>query len=1199
MECPSCGVANIEGLKFCTTCGTRLGLRPLVCGNCGAEAAPGARFCGECGNQMGGSADTGGPQAAGQPGAPGLPGQNAPAERGGAPLAERRTCAVLFVDLVGFTGMSESRDMEGVRELLSSYFDLARTIIGRYGGTLEKFIGDAVMAVWGAPTAHDDDSERAVRAALDLVEAVHQLGTETGTELAARAGVVTDTVAVTVGAQGQGLVAGDAVNTASRVQGAAEPGSVYVDTATRQQSNAAIAYADAGKHSLKGKAEPVQLHRALRVVAGLGGNDRVDGLEASFLGRDRELRTLKETFHSSAENGRAALVSVTGVPGVGKTRLRWEFEKYIDGLAETVLWHDGRCPSYGEGIAYWALAQMVRHRLGLAEEDDGETAARKLDEGLRRWVPDEADQRFLAPRLGALLGTEDPGLGREELFAGWRLWFERLAEHNPVVLVVDDLQWADPGLLDFLEHLLEWAASSPLFLLTLGRPELLDRRQGWGLGRRSATSLALDPLTAPTMTTLLDELVPGLPAAVRKRIVAAADGIPLYAVELVRSLVDRDIIHPVEGAYRLVGEVTDLAVPASLTSLITARIDGLPAAERSLVARLAVLGSTFPRNAVDAVGDMPPEEIDLLLASLVRREILTVRSERMSPERGQYAFTQALLRTVAYDTLSRHDRRARHLEVARHLRDTFPDDGAEVAEVIAEHYRDAWLAAPEAADADDVRREALTAYDRAGARAMTVGAPETAIRAYRLAAELTDDAALRAEHLQHAGEAAEQAGQPEPAMRLLEEAAVAHDDAGRTRESAWCRLLALRAKASRGISSEADVAEVRVLVDVIIEGGDDDVLAIRGHNFLAGALIFTGNLDDGVAEVERALDLAQALDLPEEKAGASILKGVSLVARDRNDEALMYFEWAIALAQKHGYLQEEMRGRVCAGDQCMISDLPGAVEHSREGILVAQRRGDRQGEMFLAGNLVLSQMFAGDWDGAEGVIQHYLGGEADPDRAGSESLWVRVALLSALRGQAAEAQDAAQRIRDWDSSADMQSRTVYRAIASVMALSSGDLGQSLEIGASALDDAARLGIRHEATRVIWPAVMEAALRSGRLREAAELFAIVADRPAGQLPPYLRAEVAHHRARLSEVSGVTEGVAEDFRSAAEELRRLGYPYFLARVLSDHGAWLLRQGRADEARPLIEEAAGILRGLRAAPALSWLERDTDQATQTALV
>ncbi|MBA2768904.1 MAG: AAA family ATPase [Sporichthyaceae bacterium] len=1198
MECPSCGVANIDGLKFCTTCGTRLGSRPLVCGQCGVVAAPGARFCGECGNHLGGDADTG-TLTDGQLGAPGLPTQTATTERGNAPIAERRTCAVLFVDLVGFTGMSESRDMEGVRELLSSYFDLARTIIGRYGGTLEKFIGDAVMAVWGAPTAHDDDSERAVRAALDLVEAVQQLGAETSTELTARAGVVTDTVAVTVAAQGQGLVAGDAVNTASRVQGVAEPGSVYVDAATRQQSNAAIAYVDAGRHALKGKADPVELHRALRVVAGLGGSDRVDGLEASFLGRDRELRTLKETFHSSAESGRAALVSVTGVPGVGKTRLRWEFEKYIDGLVETVLWHDGRCPSYGEGIAYWALAQMVRHRLGLAEEDDGETVARKLDEGLGRWVPDEADQQFLAPRLGALLGTEDPGLGREELFAGWRLWFERLAEHNPVVLVVDDLQWADPGLLDFLEHLLEWAAGSPLFLLTLGRPELLDRRQGWGQGRRSATSLALDPLTAPTMTTLLDELVPGLPVAVRQRIIAAADGIPLYAVELVRSLVDQDVIHPVDGAYRLVGEVTDLAVPASLTSLITARIDGLPAAERSLVARLAVLGSSFPRGAVNAVANMPADGIDGVLASLVRREILTVRSERMSPERGQYAFTQALLRTVAYDTLSRHDRRARHLEVARHLRDTFPEDGAEVAEVIAEHYRDAWLAAPEAADADDVRREALTAYDRAGARALTIGAPETATRAYRLAAELAEDAMLRAEHLQKAGDAAEQAGQPELAMQLHGTAATAFDAVGRVREAAWCRLQALRAKGSRGISSDADVAEVRASVKIIVGGADDDALAVQAHTFLAGALVFTGDLDGGVAEVERALDLAQALDLPKEKAGASILKGISLVARDRNDEALMYYEWAIALAQKHNYPLEEMRGRVCAGDQCMISDLPGAVEHSREGMLVAQRRGDRQSEMFLAGNLVLSQIFAGDWGGADQVIQHYLGGEADPDRAGAESLWVRVALLSALRGQSQAADDAAQRIRDWDSSVDIQARTGYQTVTAVMALSVGDLEHSLRIGTTALDDAVRLGIRHEATRVIWPAVMEAALRSGRLREATDLFAVVADRPPGQLPPYLRAEVAHYRARLAEVSGETEGVAMGFTSATEELRRLGYSYFLARVLSDHGAWLLRQGRADEATPLVAEAAGILRGLRAAPALGWLERDTDQATQVALV
>jgi class 3 adenylate cyclase len=298
------------------------------------------------------------------------------------PVAERRVCSVLFCDVVGFTPLSEARDPEAVRELLSGYFAVARTVIGRYGGVVEKFIGDAVMAVWGTPVAAEGDAERAVRAALELVGAVADLGEQAGVPgLAARAGVVTGAVAVTLGAVGEGMVAGDAVNTAARVQAAAEPGSVLVDAATQRLAAAGVGFAGAGERALKGKAEPVQLWRAVRVLAGVGGSQRVDGLEAPLTGRDAELRTVKELFHASAERRVPRLVLVSGPAGVGKSRLGWEFEKYTDGLAEQVWWHRGRCLSYGDGVAFWALAEVVRQRLGIAEEDRAEVAGSQADGG--------------------------------------------------------------------------------------------------------------------------------------------------------------------------------------------------------------------------------------------------------------------------------------------------------------------------------------------------------------------------------------------------------------------------------------------------------------------------------------------------------------------------------------------------------------------------------------------------------------------------------------------------------------------------------------------------------------------------------------------------------------------------------------------------------------------------------------------------
>ena len=388
---------------------------PVACPTCGTANSPTVKFCGECGTALTAS----GPAQLTPPGA--------------APTAERRLVSVLFADLVGFTTLSESRDPEEVRELLSRYFDTCRRLIELYGGIVEKFIGDAVMAVWGTPTATEDDAERAVRAALDLIAAVSALGDEVGApELAARAGVLTGEAAVTLGAQGQGMVAGDLVNTAARIQSAADPGTVFVGEATKRSSEASIAYASAGTHALKGKDESVPLWRALRVTAGRGGALKSAGLEPPFVGRDRELRLVKELFHATADEQRAHLVSVTGIAGIGKSRLGWEFFKYMDGLEEGVWWHRGRCLAYGEGVAFWALAEMVRMRAGIVEGEDPASAREKVRTSLDAFVVDDEERRFVEPRILHLLGLEEgPARAKEELFGAWRVFFERMAEQGP------------------------------------------------------------------------------------------------------------------------------------------------------------------------------------------------------------------------------------------------------------------------------------------------------------------------------------------------------------------------------------------------------------------------------------------------------------------------------------------------------------------------------------------------------------------------------------------------------------------------------------------------------------------------------------------------------------------------------------------------------------------------------------------------
>ena len=511
--------------------------------------------------------------------------------------------SVLFADLVGFTSLSESRDAEDVRELLSRYFETCRRLIGLYGGTVEKFIGDAVMAVWGTPTATEDDAERAVRAALDLVTAVSALGDEAGIpDLVARAGVLTGEAAVTLGAEGQGMVAGDLVNTASRVQAVAEPGTVLVGEATRRATEQTVVYEDAGAHELKGKEDPVLLWRALRVVSGARGSLKSQGLEAPFVGRDRELRQIKDLFHSCAEGRKAHLVSVTGIAGIGKSRLGWEFYKYFDGLPQLTYWHRGRCLSYGEGVTYWALADMVRMRCRIGEEEEPVAALGKLRAALEEHVADPEERIFVEPRLAHLLGLGEHGArDKQDLFAAWRLFFERLADVYPTVLAFEDMQWADASLLDFVEYLLEWSRNSPLYVITLARPELAERRSTWGAGLRNFTSLYLEPLPESAMEQLLSGLVPGLPERTREQILARAEGVPLYAVETVRMLLDRGLIAQEGSVYRPVAEIGELEVPETLHALIAARLDGFSTEERRLLQDGAVLGKTFTGDGLAAV----------------------------------------------------------------------------------------------------------------------------------------------------------------------------------------------------------------------------------------------------------------------------------------------------------------------------------------------------------------------------------------------------------------------------------------------------------------------------------------------------------------------------------------------------------------------------------------------------------------------
>ena len=734
MTCSNCGAANPPDGRFCLECGTALG----GCPNCGATNPAGARFCGSCGTNLGGVAAA--PSAAPET---------------HAASTERRVVSVLFADLVGFTSISADRDPETMRELQDRYFERTRVVVDRYGGVIEKFIGDAVMAMWGAPVAHEDDAERAVRAGLDLADMVPALGKEAGVDLAVRVGVLSGEAAVTLGAEGQGMVTGDLVNTAARLQSVAPPGGVLVGEATRLAAEAAIEFAAAGDQELKGKAAPVPSWLAVRVVGERGGARRPDALEPPFVGRTDELRFLKEQFHAVGRERRGRLVSLVGQAGIGKSRLAWELEKYLDGVVEQVWWHRGRSPSYGEGVTFWALGEMVRRRAGLVESDDEEATRRAVAAMLHLHIADETERAWIEPRVLMLLGIgETPSGGRTELFAAWRTFFERLAETGTVAFVVEDLQWSDDGFLDFLEYLLDWARSSPIFVLTLARPELLERRPGWGTDRRGAISMRLDPLTEAAMRELLDGMVPGLPDAVVDRIVERADGLPLYAVETVRMLIASGRLIQEDGRLVAAGKPLNAAdmgaleVPPTLHALVAARLDRLAASDRSILQNAAVVGQTFSLEALAAISGEPTQTLEPRLDLLVRQEILTVETDPRAPTRGQHAFVQALVREVAYGTLAKRERRERHLAAARYM-ESLGDD--ELAGVVASHFVAAYRAAPDGPAGEAVAAQARVSLLASADRAESLGAPGQAVEALTSALEVTRDPRDHARLLERTG----------------------------------------------------------------------------------------------------------------------------------------------------------------------------------------------------------------------------------------------------------------------------------------------------------------------------------------------------------------------------------------------------------------------------------------------------------------
>jgi class 3 adenylate cyclase/tetratricopeptide (TPR) repeat protein len=1165
MRCDACGTENPADRKFCGGCGTALA---RACPSCGAPNEAKFAFCGECGSLLDVTAAV--HQAEDRP----------------APKAERRLVSVLFADLVGFTTISEARDAEEVRELLSRYFEECRARIVRYGGTVEKFIGDAVMAVWGAPVANEDDAERAVRAALDVVEAVRALGEEIGVPgLAARAGVLTGEAAVNLGATAEGLVAGDLVNTASRVQSIAAPGTVLVDAATRRATDAAIAYEEAGSHELKGKVEAVPVWRALRVVAGVGGAQKSVGLEAPFVGRSRELGLVKDLLHASIEQRGAHLTSIVGQAGIGKSRLGWELFKYVDGLTEVVWWHRGRCLAYGEGVTYWALAEMIRGRAGIREDEGGASAAAKLAAVVDEFVPDPAERRWVYPRLAGLLGLEDQRTSdATDLFSGWRMFFERMAEQSPVLLVFEDLQWADAALLDFVEYLLDWSRGHRIYVVTLARPELVDKRPTWGAARRNVTSLALEPLADEAMDELLAGLVPGLAPGVRDRIRERAEGVPLYAVETVRMLVDRGALRREGDRYVPVGEVADLEVPETLQALIAGRLDALSQVERSLLQKASVLGKTFPPAALAAVSDTSEDELQPLLVGLVRKELLGVQADPRSPERGQYGFLQSLVQKVAHDTLSRRDRKALHLGAAAYLQQNWAAEEGEVVQVIAAHYLDAYLADPAATDAQAIREDARDFLTRAGERAAGLAAQEEAQRYFLRAAQLTSDEAIRADLMLQAGIATDLSGRIGQAEPLLREAVASFqkvgDVLGEARATKDLALLLWRSRMIDEGVSLLEHARASLPPDAPPE------LRAELAASLGRVLFFNGRLDDAMPALEEALELAEAHRLLAVLSDAMNSKALVLLARSRWTEGRTLLEGALRVAEESGVAAVLIRAYGNLAYTFGEGDLfREGLQMAETGIELARRVGDRDFEWFLQSSAATGHTWLGEWDEAlqlcdevtasmgENVSQLIASGLLTPQL----TVWVGRGELDHV-----EPDELAARA----DSSDVQERGMARTELALLLAGRGEHTAACETARLVIvEDGPVVGIRHPNLRAALPIFVGSALASGQLDAADELVRGLEAMPYGHLSPFLRGHLLIARARIDDARGITDGVEAGLRTAVRVLEEHELVFHAAQARGHLAEWLAGQGRRSEAEQTAEQALAALEALGARP---WVER-----------
>jgi class 3 adenylate cyclase/tetratricopeptide (TPR) repeat protein len=1130
IACPVCRTDNAEGARFCTNCGSRLATSAVV-----AE--------------------------------------------------ERKVVTALFCDLVGFTATSEGADPEDVDRMLTRYFAMARGQIEAHGGVVEKFIGDAVVGVFGVPATHEDDPERAVRAGLRIAQEGANLQGLGAVPLRLRVGINTGETLVRLDVSpgvGERFLAGDTINTASRIQSVAPEMGVAVGLATYEATRRKVEYRELPPATLKGKAEPVRVFEAVAPVA-RSGIDLAGHGSTPLLGREDDLAALERTFEESIAERSIRVATVVGEPGLGKSRLVAELLAYVEAQPVLVTWRQGRCLPYGAGISFWALGEIVKAHAGILESDPGSVVIEKL-EGV---LPEDADRAWLRQRLLPLLGIDSGApTTREEQFAAWRRFLVLVAGERPTILVFEDLHWADEPMVAFLEELATSGERVPMLVIGTARPEFLERHPAFPGLSASAVRVALSALDAGSVAHLASHLLgassvePGLEGPIVER----AAGNPLFVEEFVRLLVDGDLVVETGGVLRLRGGAS-LPVPDTIQSLLAARLDALPGEWKAVLADASVVGRVFWDGAVIAMGGRSPAEVAAALDGLGRRQLVRpIPTSSMAGEH-EYDFWHVLARDVAYGALPRTARATRHAAAARWIEAKAGDRIDDVVEILAHHYSTA-LDLARAAGAEDLapalEAPAFRFLTTAGERALGIDTG-VAVSLLERALELAPVGhPERPAALSRLGQALADAGRLPEAIDRFEAAVDGFVAVGDGR-SAGATMLAmsnplrflgrrqrgreaaalleplgpslplarvyLRRASGRAINGdyEESLEEVRraaEILDAAPDGGSNEGVRLR-----ASMLVTAGQARAGLGDVGGLQDMRQSIDL-------------LIEAGDGGRAVLDYMNFAIMVAHTEG--------------------PRSALRLTEEGLAFAQSRGVRPEAIGMEINALHFRYDSGEH---EMVLREATRLEAEMARLGADpmlreirSTALRVATLRGVTSTAELLDRLVSTAPDPEEGADALIAAFGPAAAARHLLGDADGARAdlASMAATSFANATLFGA------TLMPGVVRTALALGEVDVA---DTVVRDLTSAM--PFGRHSLAASRAAIAEARGALDEAIVDYADVAERWEGFGVVPELAFALLGHGRSLVKAGRPDVAGPSLARARDIFTSLRAGPNLAEIE------------